>query len=134
MAKAKRPKKKKPIAERWFGFSRRNLIVSETILSVGLAQELLEAWVLSQAEVPPMLRVLAGIGVVVGSLGGLLLVMQKRLQKSLAKTHGMMKKLPIPLPQLVGHGLIHFTLFAGYAWLWDSDTGALNALWRFVGF
>ena len=133
MAKAKRAKKKKPIHERWFGFSRRNLILSETILGIGLLQEILESVVLSQDQIPPMLRVLAAVGVVVGSLGGLLVIMRKSLQKSLSKTHGLMKKLPIPMPQLVGHSLIHFGLFAGYAWLWDEDTGALNALWEFLG-
>ena len=133
MSKAKRPKKKKPIHERWFGLSRRNLILSETILGIGLLQEVLESWVLSQHDIPPMLRVLAAIGVVVGSLSGLLIIMRKSLQRSLSKTHGLMKKLPIPMPQVIGHSLIHFVLFAGYAWLWDEDTGALNALWMFLG-
>lgn len=131
MARAKRSSRKRPNKKGAGWLNHQSLVVSEAVLCVGLAQELLESWVLGLEQVPPMLRVLAGIGVVVGTLGGLMLWLRAHVERGLAETHSVITS-RLPLPGILAHGLFVFGLFCAYAWLWDDQTGALGALWRLM--
>lgn len=112
-------------------FDQRALVLSEAVLAAGLLQELLEAWILSLPTVPPMLRVLAAVAVVVGTLGGMMLVLRKRLQDWIKGTHDTLTS-RLPLPSILAHLAILTSLFLGYCWLWDDETGALAAVWRLL--
>ena len=127
MARKKKATPKK--GRRWF--DHRALVLSEAVLAAGLIQELLEAWILSLPTVPPMLRVLAAVAVVVGTLGGMMLAMRERLQDWISGTHNTLTS-RLPLPSLLAHAAILVALFGGYCWLWDDETGALNALWALL--
>ena len=101
----------------------------EALMAVGLVQELVVGWILTLNQIPPMLRVTAGVAVVVGTLGGLALIVRRQTVRGLGSTHRVVRKW-IPLPRLGLHALILFGLFLGYAWLWDEQTGALGWIWR----
>lgn len=118
-----------PTKRRWL--DHRALVLSEAVLAVGLLQELLENWILALPDVPPLLRVVAAIAVVVGTLGGMMLVLRDRMHEWIAGTHDALQA-RLSVPSVVLHALFLLTLFAGYCWLWDDQTGALGALWRFL--
>lgn len=120
-------KKKAKAGRRWF--DHRALVLSEAVLAVGLLQELLEAWILSLPTVPPLLRVVAAVAVVVGTLGGMMLILRRRLQDWISGTHQQLTK-RLPLPSVLAHATILLGLFLGYCWLWDEETGALSMMWR----
>ena len=130
MAARKARAKKTSVGKRWF--DHRALLLTEGVMAVGLLQEVLEAWVLGMDNIPPMLRVVAAIGVVVGTMGGLIMVVQRSIQKGLKSTHHVATQI-IPLPSILVHMSIVFLLFIGYALLWDEQTGALAAMWRILG-
>jgi hypothetical protein len=130
MAARKAKAKMKSVGKRWF--DHRGLLISEAVMAVGLLQEVLEHWVLGLETIPPLLRVLAGVGIVVGTMGGLLLVVRKSIQKGLKTTHSAVSQIT-PLPSVVVHLGIVSLLFLGYAIQWDEQTGALTALWSLLG-
>ena len=127
---ARKKKAARKSGRRWF--DHRALVLSEAVLAAGLIQELLEAWILSLPTVPPMLRVVAAVAVVVGTLGGMMLAMRQRLQDWIKGTHDTLTS-RLPLPSLLAHLVILLTLFLGYCWLWDDETGALSAVWALLG-
>lgn len=127
---ARKKGSKRTAGPRWF--NHRALVLSEAVLATGLIQELLEAWILSLPSVPPLLRVLGAVAVVVGTLGGMMLAMRKRLQDWISGTHGTITS-KLPIPGLLAHAAILLGLFAGYCWLWEDETGALSSVARWMG-
>lgn len=123
MARTRTRTRKKKKARVWL--DHRALVLSETVLAIGLIQEALEAWVLGLDHVPPVLRVLAAIAVVAGTLGGMMLALRQYVQKGLHGTHAWMTS---RLPGLVAHGMIVFALFFGYAVLWNEDTAVFASI------
>ncbi len=109
----------------------RALVLSEAVLAVGLLQELLESWILQLGAVPPVVRIIAAVAVVVGTLGGMMILLRKRLQDWISGTHGALTS-RLPLPSVLAHALIFGVLFLGYCWLWDAETGALGAIWQWM--
>lgn len=110
----------------------RKLILLETVLVVGLLEELAEDAVLAWDLVHPLVRVLIAIGLVVGAFGGMVLVFQDYVRRGVARTHDAVRRLPIPVPMLGVHALALLGLFLAYAWMWDARTGALAAIWDLV--
>lgn len=112
-------------SERW--------ILLETVLLVGLGKEMLEWLVLEQAPFPPVVQVLLGMVVVAGTLGGLLVLAERRLKRGLKKTHRKVQR-RYRLPALLVHFVMLVAIFVAYAAFWNQETGALDAigatLWR----
>ncbi len=111
-------------------------ILLETVLLVGLGKEMLEWLVLEQAPLPPVVQVLLGMVVVAGTLGGLLVLAERRLKRSLKKTHRKVQR-RYRLPALLMHFVMLVAIFIAYAAFWNQETGALDAiagtLWRWGG-
>lgn len=106
---------------------RRNLLLLEAVLLVGLAKEALEDGVLAWEVLHPLVRVALGIAVTVGTLGGLLVVFEQQIRRGLEKTHEAVQRLPVPTPELGVHVVFLVGIFFAYAWFWDDRTGALHA-------
>jgi hypothetical protein len=49
------------------------------------------------------------------------------VRRGLARTHDVVRRLPIPVPMLAVHAAVLLGLFLAYAWWWDDRTGALRA-------
>ena len=128
-----RSKKKAPAGRRarsWL--DRRNLLLLETVLLVGLTKEILEDLVLGWDRLHPLLRILLGIAVVVGTLGGLLVMFEQQIRRGLERTHQVVQRLPVPTPELLVHLLVLTAIFWTYAWFWDDRTGALASGWALL--
>ncbi len=106
----------------------RELVLLEALLLLGLGKELLESLVLHQSGLPPPVRVLLGMCVVIGAFGGLWLVFQRPLQRGLLRAQRAVRRLPVPTPLLAVHGMALGLIFLAYAWFWDAETGALAHL------
>ena len=102
-------------------FSHRNLLVSETVLVLGLVQMFARDWLLHDPHLPAWARVALGMGLVVGLFGWLFLFLDKRIKWGLKTTHDVVQKLPLPTPALGVHVLILCGLFYAYAWFWGLD-------------
>jgi hypothetical protein len=107
---------------RWL--SHRSLLLLETVLVVGLVKEALEWLVLERLPLDPTLRVLLGMAVVVGTLGGLLVVVQQRVRQTLERAHQAFKRRYRALPVAGLHSLLLVAIFAAYAAFWNEETGA----------
>jgi hypothetical protein len=106
----------------------RKLVLLETVLLVGLLEEMAEDAVLAWDIVHPLVRVLIAIGLVVGAFGGMVLVFQDYVRRGVARTHEAVRRLPIRVPVLAVHALALLGLFLAYAWMWDARTGALGSI------
>ena len=106
----------------------RNLVLLETLLVVGLAQEVAEDGILDLTLLHPLVRVALAIALVVGAFGGMVLVFERFVHRGIVRTHEAVRRLPLPAPVLLAHGLVLGGIFLGYAWYWDARTGALAAL------
>lgn len=123
--RAQRPAKGRGRVRSWT--DRRNLLLLETVLLVGLAKEALEDGVLALPAVHPLIRVALGIAVTVGTLGGLLVLFEQQIRRGLEKTHDAVQRLPVPTPEFAVHLAVLGAIFFAYAWFWDDRTGALDA-------
>lgn len=110
---------------RWLRHS--SLVLVEAVLVLGLLQELAQDWVLQRGEVPPMVRVAAGMALSVTLVAGAALIVQRQIVVGLRTTHAITRKLPLRVPKLVVHIVVLTGIFLGYAWLWEAETGALSA-------
>lgn len=119
----KAPSERKPSPKGWFKrtFSHRRLIAGEALLVVGLLDRLGRQWVLYQAPVANWLKIVILMALVIGIFGGLLLLLQKFLTGSLAKTHEVVKALPLPTPLIFIHAAAFAGLFFLYAWATGLD-------------
>jgi hypothetical protein len=108
--------------------SHHRLLVAEAVLLIGLAQMAGKDWLLSQTDLPAPLRVALGMALTLGLFGGLLLVAQRQVQRSLRTTHRVVQRLPIPTPVLGVHALAFLALFGGYARYWNLDSEVLRDL------
>lgn len=112
----------------WVGvkrtFSHRRMIAVEALLVVGVLDRLGRRWVIEDAPVPNWLKVLILMALVIGIFGGLLLVLQRVMASSLAKTHDVMKALPLPTPLIILHAAAFVGLFFAYAWAAELDVWA----------
>lgn len=106
----------------------RNLVLLETLLVVGLAQEVAEDALLAWRALHPLLRVLLAAALVVGSFGGAMLVLQQFVRRGIVRTHEVVRRLPLPAPIVLAHAAVLAVIFLAYAWYWDGRTGALSAL------
>jgi len=102
-------------------------ILVETVLLVGLAKEMLEWLVLEQSPLPPVVQVILGMVVVASTLGGLVVVAERRLRKQLAKTHRKVQR-RYRLPALLWHVVLVVVIFLAYAAFWNEETGAFDAM------
>lgn len=105
--------------------SHRRLLLAETVLVLGLLQMLARDWVLAQPHIPAPLRVLFGMGLILGLFGGLLFFVRQQVERSLSTTHEAVQKLPLPTPMLVVHTLALAVLF----WLYAHYYGLDAAVW-----
>jgi uncharacterized membrane protein len=121
------PKRKNGPTSKTSPFSVRNLILVETVLLVGLGKEMLEWLVLERLPLPPVVRVLLGMLVVAGTLGGLLVLAERRLRSGLDKTHRKIQR-RYRLPAALEHAVVLVWIFLAYAAFWDRETGALTAI------
>ena len=108
-------------------WSTRNLILLETVLLVGLGKETLEWVVLEKLPLPPVVQVLLGMVVVAGTLGGLLVLAERRLRSGLDRTHRRIQK-RYRFPAAVAHGTMLVGIFLAYAAFWNQETGALDTM------
>lgn len=108
-------------------FSHRQLLMTEVFLLVGLGKEALEWAVLEQSALPPLLKVVVGMFVVVSTLGGLVLAAERFLRVRLDRTQKAMQR-RYRLPQAGVHFVVLVLIFLAYAAFWDQETGALGAL------
>jgi hypothetical protein len=106
----------------------RKLVLLETVLLVGLVEEMAEDGVLAWDILHPLVRVLLAIGLVVGAFGGMVLVFEQYVHRGIERTHDVVRRLPIPVPMIGIHVLVLLGIFLGYAWWWDARTGALHAI------
>ncbi len=88
----------------------RALITGEAVLLVGLAQELVQRWLLHQ-QLPNWGRVLVIMGSALGLIGALLFL-QTVATSSVAKTHQLARALP------VGGLVLHAAAYAGLFWVY----------------
>ncbi len=107
--------------------SHRRLILTEALLIAGLAQMAAHGWIITQSELPALLRVLLSMALVVGVFGGLFLVFQQSVTWGLDKTVATARR-----TGLVTHVLPHMVLLAGlfwgYALFWGLDGPVLREL------
>ena len=106
----------------------RRLVLAEAILTGGLLQILAQEWLLSHHGVPPWTRVLVGMLLVLGLLGGLLVFGQRYLARAIDQTHRATKRLPMAVSGLLVHCVILLALFVGYASVWGDDVGRVTSL------
>ena len=109
-------KKRESKVPRWL--RHRAILAAETVLLVGIVQELLEGWVLS-IQVSNVVKVLFVMAATVGIIGMLLVVVQLLIERSLAGTHQMAKSLPLPMAVYVVHVAILIVLYYLYAYMWQ---------------
>jgi hypothetical protein len=83
--------------------------------------------VLERSGLPPLARIALGMVVVVSTLGGLVIVAQRRLRRGIDRTHKAVRR-RMPVPQVLLHGVFLAAIFVAYAAFWDQETGALDAL------
>jgi len=102
-------------------------ITLETVLLVGLGKEALEWIVLEHAPLPPLVQVLLGMVVVTGTLGGLLVVAERRLRRGMGRTHRKVQR-RYRVPAFVMHLVVLLAIFVAYAAFWNRETGALDAI------
>jgi hypothetical protein len=102
-------------------FSHRRLIAGEALLVVGVVDRLGRRWVTEEAPVPNWLKVVILMALVIGIFGGLILVLQKVMTTGLAKTHDVVKALPLPTPIIFVHAAAFVGLFFAYAWAAEID-------------
>jgi hypothetical protein len=108
-------KQQRSIVPKWL--RHRNLLASEAVLLVGALQEMVQQRVQS-SPVPNWGKVGFTMLVVVGALGGLLLLLQSFAVTGMAKTHTVVKSLPVPLGTLLLHASVLAGLFVLYAQVW----------------
>jgi hypothetical protein len=118
--------KKQTAARSWLDL--RKLVLLETVLLVGLVEEMAEDAVLAWDLLHPLVRVLLAIGLVVGAFGGMVLVFEQYVRRGIERTHEVVRRLPVPVPMIGVHVLVLLGLFLGYAWWWDARTGALESI------
>ncbi|MBA3847661.1 MAG: hypothetical protein H0X45_13595 [Planctomycetes bacterium] len=54
----------------------------------------------------------------IGVFGGLLYLLDAFTAKSVAKTHDMVRAVPLPMPMLLVHAAVFVGLFFLYAYVW----------------
>ena len=102
------------------GFLRhRNLIAAEALLLVGLAKDFISDFIKSQpaSTLPNWGKVLFVMAATMGVLGVFFAVLEKVTKGGVAKTHEVVKALPLPAPMLAIHGAVLVGLFYLYAHL-----------------
>lgn len=122
------PSKRSSSAPRRPLFSHRRLLVSEAVLVLGLVQMVAKDWVLAQTSLPAAVRVGFGMALTLGVFGGLFLVAQRQVQRSLSTTHRVVQRLPLPTPVAAVHAIVCMLLFFGYARYWDLDKDVARAV------
>lgn len=108
--------------------SHRRLVLAESVLVLGLVQMYARDWVLAQSQLPAPIRVLFGMGLILGLFGGLVLYVREQVKWSLTTTHKAVKRLPLPAPMALIHTLVFCVLFWGYAHYWHLDGEVWYAL------
>ena len=129
MSRSKPRHQKRPrwsLLPRWL--SHRHLILSETVLVIGLVQAALNELILTHPSIPPLLRVLLGMMLVVGAFGWLIVWAHRQVQRTLSGTHRAVQNLPLPTPVLLIHLVVLGVLFLVYCWRWNDKTGAFSTL------
>ncbi|MCO4743832.1 MAG: hypothetical protein KC912_03525 [Proteobacteria bacterium] len=106
--------------------SHRRLLLSETVLVLGLVQMFARDFVLTDANLPAPLRVLFGMALILGLFGGLVFYVQEQVRWSLTTTHKAVQRLPLPTPMVFVHTLVFAVLFWCYAAYWQLD----EEVWR----
>lgn len=104
----------------------RTLVATEVLLLISLAKDLFGAQV-RDAGVANAWKVLLVMAITLGVLGVLFLLLERLTTRGVAKTHEVVKALPVPLPMLVIHALTMGGLFYLYAWYLDLP------VWPMVG-
>jgi hypothetical protein len=123
--------KKRAATRSWL--DNRKLVLLETVMLVGLLEEIAEDGVLAWDILHPVVRVLLAIGLVVGAFGGMVLVFERYVHRGIERTHDVVRRLPLPVPMVVVHVSVLLSIFLAYAWWWDARTGALDAIARLLG-
>ena len=97
----------------------RNLIAGEALLLMGLAKDFISDFIRSQptATLPNWGKVLFVMATTIGVLGVFFAILEKITKDGVAKTHEVVKALPIPAPMLAIHGAVFVALFYLYAHL-----------------
>ncbi len=96
----------------------RTLLAAEGVLLIGVLQELMQRWVLHY-QLENTLKVAFIMLATVGVIGLLLVMVQAMIIRSLAKTHDVVKSMPVPMPVVVLHVAVFIALFYLYAWMWE---------------
>ena len=109
------PSKRSSLLPRWL--RHRTLLATEGVLLAGVAQELLQRWVMA-LDLPNAAKVAFVMAATIGVIGLFLVVVQKIVVNSLAKTHEVAKGMPIPTPVVILHLAVLLGLFYLYAWVW----------------
>ena len=100
--------------QRWF--SHRRLVAVEALLLAALLESVLEDWVVAQPDLAGWIKVLFSMILVVGLFGGVMLVLEGAAKRSIDRTTGMVKALPVPTPVLAIHSAFLIAIFFAYAW------------------
>ena len=108
--------------------SHRKLLVAEAILILGLAQMALRDLIMTSTQLPATLRVMFGMGLVLGVFGGLILFSQRTLTRSLDTTHRVVQRLPVPLPVRLVHAGFIVLIAWSYARYWGLDQAVAREL------
>lgn len=118
----------RPTGRRRPFLSHRKLLVAEAILILGLAQMALRDWIMTSHHLPATLRVMFGMGLVLGVFGGLILFSQRTLTRSLDTTHRVVQRLPVPLPVRLVHAGFIVLIAWSYARYWGLDQAIAGEL------
>jgi hypothetical protein len=96
-------------------FRHRTLVGLETVLLVGVAQQLFQAWVVAhlQSNAAKVLFTMAGV---VGLFGGLFVAIQMVMHLGVDKSHQMVRSMPIRFPLVLAHAVLLVAIFYLYAW------------------
>jgi hypothetical protein len=93
----------------------RALIATEAVLLVGLLKDYLTHQIM-QPNWPPWGKVLFVMGSTVGVLGGLYLIFERLARAGVARTHDVVKAVPLPAPYIIIHVVVLCGLFELYSY------------------
>lgn len=97
---------------RWL--SHRGLVAAEAVLFVGILRDVLSHWIKS-SQLPNYGKVLVVMAMTVGVFGGLFLVVERIVARTVAGTHRAVRTVTGVLPYWAVHAGILFVLFLLYA-------------------
>lgn len=107
-----RSSKSGPRLPRWL--SHRGLVAAEAVLFVGILRDVLSHWIKS-SQLQNSGKVLVIMAMTVGVFGGLFLVVERIVARTVAGTHKAVRTVTGVLPYWAVHAGILFVLFLLYA-------------------